>query len=321
MCLLTFMPEYTTASIDDLTTSAENNPDGFGFAIHDGRRIIHDSGLNFDAILDKFITLRQTHNGPALFHTRITTHGGTTNENCHPFQVGKDELTVVAHNGMLPIQAKNGKSDTRIFAEELFPSWGGASLLNSKKMRKKLAKFATGSKLVFLSANPNVQNDFTIINEKDGHYDANGVWWSNNSYKYSRYSYSGAGMYTTGWSKSSSGIVTPQDDYDYGYDEQEEYDAIDRTPNVIDCSYVDRYGNQVWQEYWQCSVCDYGHMFDESNINMADLCPQCDACWFCENDRLLCECYIPQTDVVYKSELDFAGTHSIRNYDSTVDHF
>lgn len=313
MCLLTFIPEYTTPKIEDLRNSAENNPDGFGFAIHDGTRIIHDSGLNFNAILDKFLTLRQTHNGPALFHTRITTHGGTSNENCHPFQVGKDELTVVAHNGMLPIEAKNGKSDTRIFAEELFPSWGGASTLNSKKMRKKLAKFATGSKLVFLSANPDVQNDYTIINEKDGHYDADGIWWSNNSYKYSRYSYSGGGMYTTGWSRSNTGLLTPKDEW--LEDPTFEYEYADRAPSVIDCSYTDRNGERVWQEMWVCGVCEYHHLFDESNIHLADLCPQCDACWYCENDRLLCDCYQPQSDIAH------SGAHSIGDYDSTIDRF
>lgn len=304
MCLLTFMPEYTTASIEDLTNGACNNPDGFGYAIHAGTRIIHNSGLSFKQIADEFLTLRDKHHGPALFHSRITTHGGTTVDNCHPFQVGKDELTVVAHNGMLPISEKNGKSDTRIFAEELFPSWGGASLLNSKKMRKKLAKFAVGSKLVFLSANPNVQNDFTIINEKDGHYDADGVWWSNSSYKYSRYSYSGAGLYTSGWQKTDSSLLTPREEREFG-------------SSVIDLSYEDADGTMVWSEMWICGVCGYCHTVDESNIHTSDLCPQCDACWYCEEDRLFCYCYEPQSEIYETSPNSLA----VRDYDSTVDHF
>ena len=311
MCLLTFMPEYTTANLDDLVTGSHNNPDGFGYAIHCGTKIVHNSGLNFERIADEFYALRAKHNGPALFHSRITTHGGTTVDNCHPFQVGKDELTVVAHNGMLPIDAKNGKSDTRIFAEELFPRWGGASLLNSKKMRKKLAKFASGSKLVFLSANPNVQNDFTIINEKDGHYDTDGVWWSNNSYKWARYTYSGAGMYTTGWERQDSGVLTPTDDPDVFEDE---YGNV-----VIDISYTDVNGNEVWQEMWVCQVCGYCHTVTEDNINTTELCEQCDACWYCSEDRLMCSCYYsPQTEIVGNP----AYAHSIGNYDSTIDnHF
>ncbi len=306
MCLLTFIPEYTQPDIDLLATGALNNPDGFGYAIHTGRNIIHNSGLKFIQIADEFLSLRDKYQGPALFHSRITTHGGTTVENCHPFQVGRDELTVVAHNGMLPIAAKNGKSDTRIFAEEMFPAWGGASTLNSKKMRKKLAKFASGSKLVFLSANPDVQNDFTIINERDGHWDSNGVWWSNNSYKYERYTYSGGGMYTSGWSKTDKGVYTPSDT---------DYDDPTDSPYVIDCSYEDHNGDTVWEELWICATCGYTHTFNETNINDADLCPQCDTCWFCFEDRMMCSCYPPQSDLVSQS------AHSIGNYDSPIDFF
>lgn len=300
MCLLTFINEYTMPNIDHLTCGAENNPDGFGFAIHDGTSIIRDSGLNFEAVLEKFVKYRQNHNGPALFHSRITTHGGTSLDNCHPFQLGKDNLTVVAHNGMLPIKEDKGRSDTRIFAEDLMPSWGGASLLNTKRQRKKIGKFAAGSKLVFLSANPAVLNDYYIINENLGHWD-NGVWWSNTSYKYSRYSYSGGGMYTSGWSKLPAGSQSPQ--------AKSEYDDW----FVKDCSYITDEGEEVWGELWRCSVCDNQTYIDEDNVEMVDFCEQCDACWYCMSDRVVCRCYYPpQDDIV---------THARRNYDSTVDYF
>jgi glutamine amidotransferase len=311
MCLLTFIPEYTTPKIEDLTNGAYNNPDGFGFAVHAGTSIIHNSGLNFNQILDEFMAVRAKHSGPALFHSRITTHGGTSLDNCHPFQVGRDTQTVMAHNGMLPINAKNGKSDTRIYAEEMIPQMGGSTILNSKKMRKNMSKFARGSKLVFLSANPDVQNDFTIINEKDGHYDTDGVWWSNNSYTYARYSYSGSGMYTSGWTKKTDAeIYVPRDYYD--------------SPNkVIDCSYVDADGNEVWGELWTCAHCDYQEYYDDMNIDLADLCPQCDACWFCESERLLCTCYEPQSNVIDEFENDRLVPAALQrgNYDGVIDFF
>ncbi len=300
MCLLTFMSEYTTADITDLTTGASSNPDGFGFAVHAGKKIIHSSGLNFDKVLDDFLKVRAKHSGPALFHSRITTHGGTSLENCHPFQVGRDELTIVAHNGMLPIEAKNGKSDTRIFAEEMLPQMGGASILNSKKMRKKLSKFAKGSKLVFLSANHAVNENYYIINENDGHWH-NGVWWSNNSYKYSRYTYtpSGSSLYTSGWSK------TPAPETTYG-----------ESKYVKDISWFDPTTSEyTWAELWTCAQCGHDEYFDDDNIDMADLCPKCDACWFCHNDRMLCDCYSSQTESLYQ------GTHSIGNYDSPIDNW
>jgi hypothetical protein len=304
MCLLTFMNEYTTADIDQLTVGAANNPDGFGFAIHAGTSIVRGNGLKYNQVLDEFLKQRAIHSGPALFHSRITTHGGTTIDNCHPFQLGKDTLSVMAHNGMLPIPSTGGRSDTRILAEDMLPSWGGASILNSKKQRKKLAKFAAGSKLVFLSANPDVQNNHYIINENLGHW-VDGVWWSNNSYVYSRYSYTGGGMYSTGWERKP----TPTDTIAY--------------PSVAgslveDCSYFDDDGNEVWGEMWYCATCEASEYIDEYNIDNADFCNNCSACWFCNVDRMLCECAWDSK----KPDLDtYEDAYAVRNYDSVIDFF
>lgn len=303
MCLLTFINEYTDVDIDSLATGAENNPDGFGYAIHTGRDVVHNSGLNFERILDEFVNLRKTHHGPALFHSRITTHGGTTVDNCHPFQVGRDSQTVMAHNGMLPIDAKNGKSDTRIFAEELFPSWGGSATLNSRKMRKRLSKFASGSKLVFLSANPDVNENYIIINEKDGTWDK-GVWWSNSSYKWTRnYTYGGGSMYTTGWERREQ-LYVPV--------------SSDMNQRVVDCTYIDEKGDEVWGELWTCGVCGVTEYFDEDNINEADLCAYCDACWFCANPRLYCDCYFAE-ELNTPDDDHRAMVHTVGNYDSLND--
>lgn len=313
MCLLTFMHDGVTPDIDKLTTGAQNNPDGFGFAIHDRTSIVSFSSLNYNEVLDKFLTYRKTHSGPALFHSRITTHGATSVDNCHPFRLGQDPLTVMGHNGMLPIEAKNGRSDTRILAEDLLPSWGGASILNNKKNRKKLSKFASGSKLVFLSANPDVQNDWYIINERDGHWD-NGVWWSNSSYKWERYTYSGSGMYTSGWSKTSttSNVV----DYDDSW--------------IEDCSYLDANHREVWAELWTCRTCKERTYVDNYNIDYVDMCTYCDHCFYCNDSRMLCACmYEPQYDLVsesYTNDNDnyvstYTGSLQVPNYDSTVDYF
>lgn len=317
MCLLTFMHEGVTPNIDDLTIGAENNPDGFGFAIHDRTSIVSFSSLNYELVLEKFLQARRTMSGPALFHSRITTHGGTSVENCHPFTLGGDPLTVMAHNGMLPIDAANGRSDTRILAEDLMPQWGGARILNLKSKRKKLSKFADGSKLVFLSANPDVQNDWYIINERDGHW-SNGVWWSNSSYKWKRsaYSYSGSGMYTSGWGRVDH-TPTPKDDDTWA---------------IQDLSYTDRDGHEVWAELWTCMACGEQDYFDEDTINCADYCHSCDSCWFCSEPRLLCACVHDTKRQDWEVDVDWnpldeettsepTGALIIPNYDSTYDYF
>lgn len=286
------MHEGVTADITDLTTGAESNPDGFGFAVHAGTHIIHHSGLEFEPVLDYFLKVRSKHSGPALFHSRITTHGGTSIDNCHPFQVGRDTQTVMAHNGMLPIAARDGKSDTRIFAEEMFPSWGGAATLNSKRMRKKLSKFADGSKLVFLSANPDVQNDWTIINEKDGHW-VDGVWWSNNSYKYGRVSY------TSSWTKHSYktygwGDWDDTDEYNAGFVQTSDGMWVpDPNCEIEECTYVHPdTGEVVWGEVWTCLTCDHEEYVNEAALARGmDYCPVCDSCWFCCDDRRYCTCF------------------------------
>ncbi len=275
MCLLTFMHEGVTADIDKLTEGARNNPDGFGFAVHAGNKVIRHNGMVFDQVLERFLKERSVHSGPALFHSRITTHGSTSVHNCHPFQIGRDQQSVIAHNGMLPIQAQGGRSDTRILAEDLIPSWGGVTSFDGKKFRKKISKFATGSKLVVITANPNTKDDYYIINEQDGHW-YNGVWWSNSSYKYSRYSYSGGGMYTSGWSQTSYGYnnsyyALPKDDSDYLLDDD-------------DVAQV---------EWWTCWTCgtDEPVMLDEEEFDDSMLfCPSCNSCWYCNEPRLLCDC-------------------------------
>jgi predicted glutamine amidotransferase len=93
---------------DALLTGALVNADGHGFAIVAGRRLdrlIVQRGLDGEAVIDAFIAARLQHpQGPALFHSRLATHGDTTLDNCHPFTLGGDTRTVLAHNGVLPAE-------------------------------------------------------------------------------------------------------------------------------------------------------------------------------------------------------------------------
>lgn len=270
MCLLTFMHEGVTADIDLLTNGAVNNPDGFGFAIHAGTKVIRHNGMHFDQVLERFLKERSIHSGPALFHSRITTHGTTNVQNCHPFQIGRDQQSVIAHNGMLPIKAAGGRSDTRILAEDLIPSWGGVTSFDGRKFRKKISAFAKGSKLVVITANPKTKDDFYIVNEQDGHWDG-GVWWSNHSYSYSR-SYTSLGYGYSSWSVSQP--IT-SDDF---------------LPTIHDASYIDVDGNKYEAEWWECYNCGSGEMvFDEEYDKML-FCPYCDSCWYCCEDRISCRC-------------------------------
>jgi predicted glutamine amidotransferase len=216
MCLLVFMPEGITASKQSLENGAYYNDDGFGWAIRTPDKILVGKDMDFAKAYDEFMAARSSYNGDALFHMRITTHGATSLDNCHPFYVGKDSLSVVAHNGMLPVEPAKGdkRSDTRIFAETLLPKRGGISFLNGDESVSKLSKWAAGSKLAFLSVNPASKWRYVLINSEDGVWvedgDDKGVWFSNNSYKYAKVTYT-APLWTGGWDYNR----TPYKYYDY----------------------------------------------------------------------------------------------------------
>ena len=213
------MPEGKTASKKSLEQASWYNDDGFGWAIRTPDKILVGKNMDFDKAYEEFMSARSSYNGDALFHLRITTQGKTDLTNCHPFYVGKDELSVVAHNGMLPVNDdKSGRSDTRIFAESLLPQRGGISFLNGEQSLAQLEKWADGSKLVFLTANPASKWRYVILNANDGHWvdegDDKGVWFSNSSYKYSRpsyskYTYTGGWDYGTLYSSSYDNFYTP----------------------------------------------------------------------------------------------------------------
>lgn len=223
MCLLIYASPGSTPTKKALRTAGANNPDGFGFAFALGHRIVRHRSMNLDETVELFHEMRAEHpKAHALFHLRITTHGGTNLDNCHPFMV--DDGIVLGHNGMLPIKEKDGKSDTRQFAEEWLPNLGVKEVLDNPAEFAELEKFARGSKLCILSVDKRLDKPVYLVNEGDGHWDK-GVWYSNNSYKYTRihsaYGYGSAkSNYATTYIMGER--ITPADDSlddDYEYSE------------------------------------------------------------------------------------------------------
>ena len=103
MCLLTFLPAAVMPDLTALTNGAWINEDGHGFAIVTTDGLLVHRGMDAHEVIDAFANARGQHpSGPALFHSRLATHGDTTVDNCHPFPVGGDDRTVIAHNGILP---------------------------------------------------------------------------------------------------------------------------------------------------------------------------------------------------------------------------
>lgn len=186
MCMLCVIPPNVIPSREKLEASALNNPHGFGFAIvvPSENRIHSERTMNADTSINRFLEMRAKYpEGYAMWHARLATHGSTTVDNCHPFKVGHDEQTYLAHNGILPIVEPQGdlRSDTRIFAEDLLPAIGGVSALDNDQVFNLMEDFTSGSKVCILTVDPRAKHQCYLIHENKGKVDASGVWWSNDS--------------------------------------------------------------------------------------------------------------------------------------------
>jgi glutamine amidotransferase len=202
--MLCVIPPNVIPTRDKLENSALNNPDGFGFAIviPSENRIHVERTMNADASISRFLEMREKYpEGYATWHARYATHGSTTVDNCHPFQVGiGNTQTYLAHNGILPVLEPVGdtRSDTRIFAEDILPAIGGVTALDNEQVWNILEDFTQGSKVVILTVDPRAKHQCYLLHENKGWKDSSGVWWSNQSCYLSTPSFGFASPYSYG---------------------------------------------------------------------------------------------------------------------------
>ncbi|MEU1527102.1 class II glutamine amidotransferase [Nocardia rhamnosiphila] len=188
MCLLTYFPAGVTPDPLALHLGSVANPHGHGFAViaEPEQRIIVARGMRAEQMVDRFLAVRDRYpNSPALFHSRYATRGVHGVENCHPFRLGGDPRTVLAHNGTLPKRvwprAYDLRSDTRIAAEEYLPTEPFGSIDTHRGFRG-LESWLGPSKLVLLTLDPTYQRQAYLFNEHAGVWE-DGIWYSNTTYK------------------------------------------------------------------------------------------------------------------------------------------
>lgn len=260
MCMLCVVPPHVMPSREKLENSALNNPHGFGFAIviPSEKRIHAERTMNADESINKFLKMRELHpEGYAMWHARYATHGSQNVENCHPFRVGGDRKTYLAHNGIIPVlEDESDRSDTRIFAEDVIPAMGGIKALDNPQIWNILEDFTTGSKVCILTVDPVASKQMYLLHEEKGWYDDKGVWWSNTTC-YLDY----------GWGSSykSKPALSKADDY------------ITRD-------------SELWLE---CGVCEaYIGRGEAKQFGISeDYCEACGSCYGCEAFVSECLCY------------------------------
>lgn len=186
MCLLVVCSPGSTPKKADLMQGACSNPHGYGFALVAGDQIITYRSMSAKKTINKFLALRSENpDGYAIWHARYATHGVKNEYNCHPLKVGGDELSYLAHNGVLAthIESYDKRSDTRILAEDTLPKIGGVPALDDPNIWIMLSSWASGSKIAVLTLNPLANHQLYLINEHLGDWDSDDIWWSNSSYK------------------------------------------------------------------------------------------------------------------------------------------
>jgi glutamine amidotransferase len=183
MCLLMVASPNYTPTRQELMCACTNNPDGFGYAIHVGDRILTGKGLNAEHMVSKFLKVRaQYPDAWAMFHARWATHGSVCSTNSHPYEVGGRQDIILGHNGVLGVEIPAGddRSDTLVFAEDWLPNF--LELLDCEAGFGELEELVSGSKIAIFSTAPELQNQVYILNEDLGHW-VGGLWWSNYSYQ------------------------------------------------------------------------------------------------------------------------------------------
>ena len=194
MCIIAIKPAGismpATTTIENMW---HNNRDGAGL-MYAARGTVHiEKGFmtlkDFKAALKRLKKTIDTTSTPIILHFRITTHGGTSPGNCHPFPITEKlpllQMTkckaplAVAHNGMIDIEpSRKDISDTMEYIlTQLAPLYQLRKDFYKQPAGKKLVYNAIKSKMAFLDGNGRIETIGDFIT------DENGMLYSNASYK------------------------------------------------------------------------------------------------------------------------------------------
>lgn len=185
MCVIVHQPKGSYLSQNTAKIMWERNPDGAGWAfINDDNEFSTGKAMSFGQFWRGFEQARsKNRDKDFLVHFRIATSGRIHIENTHPFEV--DEHTLMAHNGMLNnivgyIDKAAEFSDTRVFVRDILPELP-KNWLDNKTLVDMVEDYIGGSKLMFLTKNPDLEKSVYILNKDQGK-DVRKMWWSNDYY-------------------------------------------------------------------------------------------------------------------------------------------
>lgn len=296
MCMLSFYVEGAMPIREHLENGADSNRDGSGYAILARGELLVGKSMDQADMIDEFMAMRALYpDGPALFHSRIGTGGEFTADNCHPYYAGADTQTVIAHNGiMFSVPKGDKRSDTRIFAEDIFPKF--YRRLNRPTVVRALDDYvAKGyNKVAIITANPRYLKPWHLFGEAKGYWvdgdgktvpsmiDGETAWHSNTDFRGWK-SYTGWGYGSTTWGKSSGGwkssIGKP---IQWAKTGESTWKAV--YPG--DADYIDYDVRAEREDWYHCDWCQCEFCVDP----LTSVCSNCRGCAYCGNHIRDCDC-------------------------------
>lgn len=220
MCIAIYSPKGVKPPIESFLQKAfENNPDGAGFAFNTnhGTVKIVKGMMDWESFIAKFQMYDKKFNFQdrgLLLHFRITTHGGTSPECCHPFPISSDEGILhkieyespyaVIHNGIISLTSYDAKtkqkmSDTMVFISKYLSRLATNRGWFDNPENFELIYDMIDSKMAILNGKGEIKSTYGFTKDEDGNY------YSNTSYKeerhknllsYGAYDYSALGYYS-----------------------------------------------------------------------------------------------------------------------------
>lgn len=234
----------------------EKNPDGAGFMYTVKKRVYIEKGfMNLKELLNALAGLEKRIKKldenltdiSVVMHFRITTHGGTSPQNTHPFPITPDQTLLTsleissnvafAHNGIIDsVSAYGALSDTQVYSQDILsPLYAyDKKFYKNTHMQELMENTINGSRLVFLDRD----GDLTYVGKW---HELDGIKYSNLNHtytpSYNYRSYAGQTNYLGGWVN-----------YDSAYnpmDKKEKLTLINRKYEECDACVIEKYSEEI----------------------------------------------------------------------------
>ena len=184
MCIAILKQQNETIKKAKLKNCFYNNDDGAGYMFSkDGILHFFKGFFTFKDFWKSYVKNVINNGNPiSAIHFRISTHGKTNTNNCHPFRIN-DDIGFI-HNGIIRmVETDKKQSDTSMFNDTILKRLP-SNFIRNTGICDLIEESIGTSKLVFLDN----KGQYLISNESLGHWDGN-VWYSNDSYRYQYFYY------------------------------------------------------------------------------------------------------------------------------------